>query len=198
MPTKVHKMKAMVFPVVRYARERWTIKEAEHRRTDAFQLWCWRRLLRASWTARRSNESILKEITLNIHWKDWCWSWCSSTLATWWQEPTHWKRLMLGRTEGRRRRGWQRTRWLMASLTQWTWVGTSSGSYWRTGKPAVLQSMGSQRVRHDWATKQQPPCEEHCQCCYLSKNSHSGIIYVGIDPTVLFASYLVNIRRTEI
>ena len=97
--------KAMVFPAVRYARERWTIKKAEHLRTDAFQLGCGRRLLRASWTARRSNESILKEITLNIHWKDWCWSWCSSTLATWWEEPTHWKRLMLGRIEGRRRRG---------------------------------------------------------------------------------------------
>ena len=100
------------FPVVVYGRERWTIKKAEHRRIYAFKLWCWRRLLRVPWTARRSNESILKEITLNIHWKDWCWSWCSSTLATWWEEPTHWKRLMLGKTEGRRRREWQRTRWL--------------------------------------------------------------------------------------
>ena len=68
LPTKVHLVKAMVFPVVMYGYESWTIKEAECRRFDAFELWCWRRLLRVSWTARRSNQSILKE--LNIHWKD--------------------------------------------------------------------------------------------------------------------------------
>ena len=92
MPTKVRIVKAMVFPVVMYGCESWTIKKAEHRRTDAFKLWCWRRLLRVPWTARRSNQSILKEITLNVHWKDCCWSWSSNTLATWWEKLTHWKR----------------------------------------------------------------------------------------------------------
>ena len=70
LPTKVHVVKAMVFPVVMYGCESLTIKKAEHRRIDAFELWCWRRLLRVPWTARRSNQSILKEISLNIHWKD--------------------------------------------------------------------------------------------------------------------------------
>ena len=72
LPTKVCLVKAMVFPVVMYGCENWTIKKAELRRNDAFELWCWRRLLRVPWTARRSNQSILKEISPNIHWKDWC------------------------------------------------------------------------------------------------------------------------------
>ena len=82
-------VKAMVFPIVMYGCESWTIKKAERWRIDAFKLWCWKRLLRASWTARQSNQSILKEINLNIHWKDWCWS--SNTLATWCEELTLWK-----------------------------------------------------------------------------------------------------------
>ena len=72
LPTKVHLVKAMVFPVVIYGCESWTIKNAEHWRIDAFELWCWRRLLRVPWTARRSNQSILKEIGPGVHWKDWC------------------------------------------------------------------------------------------------------------------------------
>ena len=81
-------------PVVMYRCENWTIKKAEHQRIDAFELWCWRRLLRVPWTARQSNQSILKEVNLNIHWKNWCWSWSwsSNTLATWCKDPTHWKR----------------------------------------------------------------------------------------------------------
>ena len=75
-----------------YGCKSWTIKKSECLRIDAFKLWCWRRLLRDPWTARRSNQSILKEITLNIHWKDWCWSWNCNTLATWCEELTHWKR----------------------------------------------------------------------------------------------------------
>ena len=88
--TKVSRVKAMVFPVVMYGCETWTIKKAEHQKIDAFELWCQRRLLRVPWTARRSNQSILKELVLGVHWKDWCWS--SSTLATWCEEPTHGKR----------------------------------------------------------------------------------------------------------
>ena len=126
-------------------------------RTDVFELWCWRRLLRVPWRARRSNQSILKEINLNIHWKDWCWSWSSNTLATWCKEPTHqkiswcWERLKAaGEGDDRGWDGW------MVSLTQWTRVWANSGRWCRTGKPGVLQSMGLQRVRHDWATEQHP------------------------------------------
>ena len=72
LPTKVHLVKAMVFPVVMYGCERWTIKKAEGQRIDAFELWCWRRLMRVPWTARRSNQSILKEVSPLIHWKDCC------------------------------------------------------------------------------------------------------------------------------
>ena len=149
--TKVCIVKAMVFPVVMYRCESWTIKKAEHWRTDTFELWCWRRLLRIHWAARRSNQSILKEISPE----------CSlaglilklklpNTLATWCEELTHWKRPW----------GWERLKtggegddriwdgW-MTSLTQWTWVWASSGRWWRTGKPGVLQSMGLQRVGHD-------------------------------------------------
>ena len=110
--TKVRLVKAMVFPVVMYGCESWTVKKVERRRIDAFELWCWRRLLRVPWTARRSNQSILKKKSvLNIHWKDWCWSWRSSTLATWCEELTLEKTMMLGKIESKKR-GWQRMRWL--------------------------------------------------------------------------------------
>jgi len=136
-----------------YECESWTIKKGECWRIEAFELWCWRRLLRVPWTARRSNQSILKEI-LNIHWKDWWWNWNSNTLATRCEEPTHlkrpwcWERVKAG-GEGDDR-GWDG--W-MASPTQRTWVWVSSGSCWWTGKPHMLQSMGSQRVGHNWATE---------------------------------------------
>ena len=95
-----------------------------------------------------------RKSVLNIHWKDWCWSWSSNTLATWWEELTHlkrpwcWERLKAG-GEGDDR-GWDG--W-MASATRWTWVWASSGCWWWTGKSVVLQSMGSHRVRHDWVTE---------------------------------------------
>ena len=93
LPTKVHLVKAVVFLVIIYGCESWTIKKAEHQRIDAFEQWHWRRLLRVPWTAKRSNYSILgRKSVLNIHWKDWCWSWNSNTLATWCDEPAHWKR----------------------------------------------------------------------------------------------------------
>ena len=105
---KVHLVEAMVFPVVMYGCESWTIKKDEYWRIAAFELWCWKRFLRIPWFARRSNQWILKEISLEYSWKDWCWSWCS-----WCQELTHWKKtLMLGKIEGKRRRERQRMRWL--------------------------------------------------------------------------------------
>ena len=93
LPTYVPIVKIMIFPVVIYRYDSRTIEKAECCRIDAFELWCWRRLLRVPWTARRSNWSILQEINLDIHWKDWCWSWNYNTLATWCKDPTHWKRL---------------------------------------------------------------------------------------------------------
>ena len=137
-----------------YGCERWTIKKAECQRIDAFELWCWRRLLRVPWTARRSNQSILKEISPEYSWKDWCWNWNSNSLATWCKELTHWKRPWfwerLKAGEEGDDRGWDG--W-MASLTQGTWIWVNSGNWWWTERPGVLQSMGSQRVRHDWATE---------------------------------------------
>ena len=116
LSSKVCLVKAMVFPVVMYGCETWTIMKAECWRIDAFELWCWRRLLRVPWTARRS--------VLGVHWKDWCWSWNSNTLATWWEELTHWERPWCwerlkagGEGDDRGWDGW------MASPTQWNGFG---------------------------------------------------------------------------
>ena len=92
LPIKVCLVKAMIFPVVLYGFESWTVKKAECRRIDAFELWCWRKLLRVPWTARKYNHSILKEISPSVHWRDWCWSWNSNILATSCEELTYWKR----------------------------------------------------------------------------------------------------------
>ena len=151
---KVHLVKAVAFPVVMCGCESCNIRRAEHQRIDAFELWCWRRLLRVAWTARRSNQSILKKSVLSIHWKDWCWSWNSDTLAIWCEEVTHWKRPCCWermKAEGEEDdRGWT---CCLASATQWTWIWASSGSWWWTGKPGMPQSMRSQRVEHDWMTE---------------------------------------------
>ena len=108
---KVCLVKAMVFLVVVYRCESWTVKKVEGRRTDAFELWCWRRLFRVPWTARRSNQSILKEISPGC-WKDWCLSWNSNTCHLIQRADSFEKTLMLGKIEGGRRWGWQRMRWL--------------------------------------------------------------------------------------
>ena len=92
LPTQVCLVKIMVFPVVMYGCETWTIKKAVCWRFDAFELRCWRRLLRIPWQARTSYQSTLKEISPEFHWKHWCWSWSSNTLATWCEELTHFKR----------------------------------------------------------------------------------------------------------
>ena len=111
--TKVCLVKAMVFPVVMYGCESWTIKKAEHQRIDAFELWCCRRLFRGPWTARRSNQSILKEISSGIHRKHWCVSWNSNYFGHLMQRADSLEKTMiLGKIEGRRRRGQQRMRCL--------------------------------------------------------------------------------------
>ena len=101
----------MFFPVIMYWCESWTVKKAEHQRIDVFELWCWRRLLRVSWTARRSNQSILKEINLDIHWKDWWGSWSSNTLTTWCKEPTQLEKILM-LEKMKEEKSWQRMRWL--------------------------------------------------------------------------------------
>ena len=179
LPTKVCLVKATVFTVVMYGCESWTIKKAEHRRIDAFELWCWR-ILESPLDCKEiqsiffffPNQSILKEIVLNIHWKVWCWSWNSNNLATWCKELTHWERPWCweglkagGEGDDRRWDGW------MTLLTLWTWVWANPGSWWWTGKPGVLQFMGSQRVRHDWASE---------LMAYMGKptNKNSGYMYI--------------------
>ena len=109
LPTKVHLVKAMVFAVVMYGCESWTIKKAEHRRIDAFELWCWRRLLRAPWTARRSKQSILKEISPEYSLEGLVLKLKLQYFAhLMWRTDSFEKILMLGKIEGKRRRGWQR------------------------------------------------------------------------------------------
>ena len=113
LPTKVHLVKAMVFPVVVYGCESWTIKKAEHWKTDAFELWCWRRLLRVPWTARRSNQSILKEMSPKCYLEGLMLKLKPQSFGHLvWRAGSFGKTLMLGKIEGRRRRGWQRMRWL--------------------------------------------------------------------------------------
>ena len=140
----------MVFPVVMYGCESWTVKKVEHQRIDAFELWCWRRLLRVPWPARRSNQSILKEISPGCFLEGMmlkCWN--SSTLAISCEKLTHWKRLWCweglgaeGEGDDRRWNGW------MASPSKWTCVWVDSGSWWWTGRPGDSWGHG-----HDWVTE---------------------------------------------
>ena len=154
LPTKVYIVKAMVFPVVMYECESWTIKKVDYQRADAFKLWCWRTLLRVPWTARRPNQSILKETNSEYLLEGLVLKWNSNTLATWCKELTHWRRrwcwerLRAGREVGDRE--WDGE---IASPDQWTWVWANFGRWWRTGKPDVLQSMGSERVGCDLVTE---------------------------------------------
>ena len=154
MPTKVCLVKSMVFPVVMYGCESWTVKKAERWKTDAFELWCWRRLLRVSWTARRSIQSILKEISPGCLLERPMLKLKLQYFGTQCKELTHWKRPWcwdgLGAGGEGDNRGWDG---LMASPTPWTWVWVNSESWWWTGRPGVLRFMGSQRVGQDWANE---------------------------------------------
>ena len=133
-------------------------REAERQRINAFELWYWRRLLSVPWTARRSNQFILKEISpecslegLMLKLKLQCFG------HLMWRTDSFEKTVILGKIEGGRRRGQQRMRWLDGTTTQWTWVGVNFRSWWWTGRPDMLQSMGKQRVGHDWVTEVMSP-----------------------------------------
>ena len=157
VPSLLFDLRPMIFLVVMYGCESWTIMKAECWIIDGFELWCQRRLLRVPWVWDQTSQSKSKSV-LNIHWKDRFWNWNPNTLAAWWEELTHWKRPWCWRRLKAGEEGDSR-RWdvWMASPIQWTWVWANSGSRWWTGKPGVLQSMESQRVRHDWETE---PIEE--------------------------------------
>ena len=154
LPTKVHLVKAMVFPVVMCGCESWTVKKAEHRRIAAFELWCWRRLLRVPWTARRSNQSFLREISPGCSLEGLMLKLKLQYFGHLMQRADSLeKTLMLGKNEDSRRRGQQRMGWL-DGITDLMDMGLGgSGSWWWTGRPGALRFMGSQRVRHDWATE---------------------------------------------
>ena len=142
-----------------YGCESWILKKAEHWWIDAFELWFWRRLLRVPWTARKTNQSILKEVnpeysleglTLKLQYFGHLFQRADSLEKT----------LILGMTVG----GEGDDRWWdgwMASPTQWTWIWASSRRWWRTGKPGMLQSMGLRRIRHNLATEQQQQCKKN-------------------------------------
>ena len=136
-----------------YGCESWTVKKAECRRNDAFELWCWRRFLRVPWTARKSTSPSWRS-ALGVHWKDSCWAWNSNTLVTSCKGLTHWKRPWCWEGLGPRGEG-DNIGWdgWMALPTWWTWVWVNSGSWWWTGRPGVLWFMGSHRVGHNWVTE---------------------------------------------
>ena len=153
LPANVRLVKALAFPVVMYGSNSWTIKKAECQRINGFELWCWRRLLRVPWTARRSNQSILKEICPEYALEGLMLKLKLQCFGHLMRIDSFEKPLMLGKIEGSRRRGDKGWDGWMASPTQWTWVWVKSGSWWWTRRPGVLQSMWLQRVGHNRATE---------------------------------------------
>ena len=139
----------MTFPVVMYKCESWTIRKAEHRRINVFELWCWRRLLSVPWTAKRSNQSIIKEIHPDIHWKDWCWSWNSSILATWCKELNHWKNPDAGKD-------W---RWKKKGMTEDEMVGWHHQLYEREFEQAPGVGDGHGGCYSPWGCKESDTTE---------------------------------------
>ena len=144
----------MVIPVVMYGCESWTIKKAEHRKIDVFELWRWRRLLRVPWTARRSNQSTLREISPECSLEGLMLKLKLQYFGhLMWGADSFEKTLMLGKIEGRRRRGRQRMRWLDGITDSMDMVWVNSRIWWWTGRPGMLRFLGSQWVGHDWMTE---------------------------------------------
>ena len=150
---KVCLVQAIVFLVVMYGCESWTVKKAEHQRIDAFKLWCWRRLLRVPWTARRSSQSNLKEICPEYSLEGLMLKLKLQYFGHLMQRADSLeKTLMLRGIGGKSRRGRQKMRWL-DNITDSMHMSLSKLQEWWTGKPGMLQSMGSRRVRHNWAAE---------------------------------------------
>ena len=192
-----------------YECESQTIKKAEPQITDAFELWCWKRLLRVPWTARRSNQCILKEISPEYSLEG-----LMLKLQYFghlmWRTDSFEKTLMLGKIDGRRRRGPQRMRWLDGITDSMDLSWSRLRSWWWTEKPGVLQSMGSQRVGHDWATElnlqsASSKCpSQTCWSCTVS-SSFNMIILLGSKPgsnlwlsTLLCISYVICSRPHQV
>ena len=143
----------MVFPIVMYGCESWIIKKAESWRIDGFELWCWRRLLSVPWIARRSNKSILKEISPEYSLEGLMLKLKLQYFGQlMWNADSLGKILMLGKIEGMRRRGRQRIRCLVTSLTQQTWVWANSRRWWRTGNPTANGVAKRQTRLSNWTT----------------------------------------------
>ena len=182
LPTYVQIVKSLVFPIVMYRVESWTMKKAEHWRIDAFELWCWRRLLWVPGTASRSNQLIWKEISpeyslegLVLKLKLQYFGHLMQKKKTYQKRPWCWGRSKAGEGDDRGWGGW------IASPIQWTWVWASSRRWWRSRKPSVLQSRGLQRVAHDWVTEQQQQiCNKVDKSIQLGKKQFLQWMVLGV------------------
>ena len=195
LSTKIRLVNAVVFPVVRYECESWTVKKAECQRIDAFELWCWRRLLRVPWTAISSNQSILKEISPEYSLQGQMLKLSLQYFGHLMQRTDSLeKTLILGKIEGRRR-GRQRMRYgWMVSLTRWTWVWTSSGSWWWTGKPGMLQSVHG--VTKNWTRLRTDLTDGVCSL--FTKVNYKLMIGPGQSKDLTFALYFNKVWSNKL
>ena len=186
LPTNVQLVNAMVFKVVMYGCESWTVNKAEHQRIGAFELWCSRWLLRLPWTAMRSNQFILKEISIGFSLKGLMLKLKFQYFGTFCEELTHWKRLWCGEGLGAGgegdNRGWHG--W-MASLTRWTWVWVNSRNWWWIGRPGMLWFMGSDTI--DWTELRKEGI----------KKTHWHVqIYIYLDSIICCSMRISTWKRT--